>query len=77
MKQEPGEHMVIMGSGSIVTQLAVKSLVDEYQMVVEPHRSGARAGRCLRDLTEKLPLKRTNVRAFGNGNVLLCYQPMP
>jgi hypothetical protein len=27
-------------------------------------------------IKEKLNLKRTRTRAFGNGNVLLCYQPM-
>ena len=24
---------------------------------------------------EKLPLKLTKTRAFGNGNVVLCYEP--
>jgi dihydrofolate reductase len=36
MKQEPGPAMVIMGSGSIVSQLAAESLIDDYQMVVNP-----------------------------------------
>jgi dihydrofolate reductase len=35
------------------------------------------AGRTLFDgVTEKLALKLTKSRAFGNGNVLLCYEPM-
>ncbi|MGH7450931.1 MAG: dihydrofolate reductase family protein [bacterium] len=34
-------------------------------------------GRTMFDgIKEKLPLKRTKTRAFGNGNVLLCYEPM-
>ena len=26
-------------------------------------------------IAEKLPLKLTKTRTFGNGNVLLCYEP--
>jgi dihydrofolate reductase len=36
MKKEPGKDMVIMGSGSIVSQLAQEGLIDEYQIVVVP-----------------------------------------
>jgi dihydrofolate reductase len=76
MKQEPGPDMAIMGSGSIVSQLAQEGLIDEYQIVVNPIVLGK--GRTLfESVTEKLILKRTKTRAFGNGNVLLCYQPMP
>ncbi len=75
LKQETGEHMVIMGSGSIISQLALEDLIDEYQMVVNPLVLGA--GRTMFDgIKEKLNLKLTNSRAFGNGNVLLCYAPM-
>lgn len=34
MKREPGEGMVILGSGSIVSQLAQHGLIDEYQSIV-------------------------------------------
>jgi dihydrofolate reductase len=75
MKQEPGPDMAIMGSGSIVSQLAQEGLIDEYQIVVNPIVLGK--GRTMFDsVAEKLTLKRTKTRAFGNGNVLLCYQPM-
>ena len=75
MKREPGEDMAVLGSGSIVSQLAQEGLVDEYQIVVNPVVLGA--GRTLFDgVTEKLALKLTKSRAFGNGNVLLCYEPM-
>lgn len=74
MKKEPGEGIAILGSGSIVSQLAPEGLIDEYQLVVNPIVLGA--GRTMFDgIPEKLPLRRTNVRAFGNGNVLLCYEP--
>jgi dihydrofolate reductase len=74
LKQAQGQDLVILGSGSIVSQLAQEGLIDEYQIVVNPIALGA--GRTLFDgVKEKLPLKLTKSRAFGNGNVLLCYEP--
>lgn len=74
MKKEPGKDMVILGSGSIVSQLAPEGLIDEYQVVVNPVVLGA--GRTMFDgMKKKLSLKRTKSRTFGNGNVLLCYEP--
>ena len=67
--------MVILGSGSIVSQLASEGLIDEYQVVVNPIVLGQ--GRTMFDgVKEKLNLKLTKTRTFGNGNVVLCYQPM-
>ena len=75
MKKESGEDMVILGSGSIVSQLAQEGLIDEYQMVVNPVVLGK--GRNLFDgVKAKLALKLTKSLTFGNGNVLLCYEPM-
>lgn len=75
MKKEPGEDMAILGSGSIVSQLAQHGLIDEYQIVMNPVALGK--GRTMFDgLKEKLPLKLTKTRTFANGNVLLCYQPL-
>ncbi|HUE98058.1 MAG TPA: dihydrofolate reductase family protein [Anaerolineales bacterium] len=75
MKQETGDDMVIFGSGSIVSQLTREGLIDEYQFVVDPVVLGK--GRTMFDgLNEKLTLKLTKSRTFGNGNVLLCYEPI-
>jgi dihydrofolate reductase len=74
MKREPGEGMVILGSGSIVSQLTQAGLIDEYQVVVKPVALGE--GRTLFDgVKQKLALKLTKTRAFTNGNVMLCYEP--
>jgi dihydrofolate reductase len=63
--------MTIMGSGSIVAQLADAGLIDEYQIVVSPLVLGN--GRTLFEgVKKKLPMKLTRSRAFGNGNVVLC-----
>jgi dihydrofolate reductase len=73
MKSEPGDNMVIMGSGSIVSQLTEARLIDEYQCVVHPLVLGN--GRTMFDgIKEKLPLKRSVSRTFKNGNVLLTYE---
>jgi dihydrofolate reductase len=75
MKREPGEDMAILGSGSIVSLLASEGLIDEYQIVVNPIVLGQ--GRTMFDgIKERLTLKLTKTRAFGNGNVLLCYEPI-
>jgi dihydrofolate reductase len=67
--------MAILGSGSIVSQLAAEGLIDEYQVVVNPVVLGK--GRTMFDgVKEKLNLKLTKTRTFGNGNALLCYEPM-
>jgi dihydrofolate reductase len=74
LKQEPGEGMVILGSGSIVSQLAQAGLIDEYQVVVKPIALGE--GRTMFEgIKQKLSLKRTKTRTFINGNVLLSYEP--
>ncbi len=73
MKKEPGPDVVILGSGTIVAQLAQAGVIDEYQIVVNPVVLGK--GRTMFDgIKEKLSLKLTETRAFGNGNVLLCYE---
>jgi dihydrofolate reductase len=75
MKHESGPDMAILGSGSIVSQLAQAGLIDEFQIVVNPIVLGK--GKTLFDgVKEKVNLKLTQTRAFGNGNVLLCYEPM-
>jgi dihydrofolate reductase len=71
LKRESGKDMVILGSGSIVSQLAREGLVDEFQIVVSPIVLGA--GRTMFEGTA-LPLRLTKTRSFGNGCVLLCYE---
>jgi dihydrofolate reductase len=71
----PGKDMVILGSGSIVSQLTQTGLIDEYQVVVIPVVLGM--GKTMFDgIKEKVTLKRTSTRSFGNGNVFLRYEPI-
>jgi dihydrofolate reductase len=74
MKSESGEGMAILGSGSIVSQLALEGVVDEYQIVVNLIALGE--GRTMFDsIKEKFSLKLTKSRIFRDGRVFLCYQP--
>jgi dihydrofolate reductase len=73
LKQESGPDMVIMGSGTIVSQLTGARLIDEYQLVLNPIALGA--GRTLFDgIKEKVTLGLEKTRAFRNGNVVLWYR---
>jgi dihydrofolate reductase len=74
LKNESGPGMAILGSGSIVSQLASQGLIDEYHVVVNLLVLGK--GRTMFDgIKEKLSLRPTKTRTFGNGNVYLCYEP--
>lgn len=74
MKEEPGPVMVIMGRGSIVSQLTQEGLIDEYQIALNPIVLGR--GRTMFDgVAAKLNLRLTTSRAFANGNVFLRYEP--
>jgi dihydrofolate reductase len=65
---------VILGSGSIVTQLADAGLIDTFQVVVNPVALGA--GKTYLDgLTKRFELTLTNSRVFRNGAIVLWYSP--
>jgi dihydrofolate reductase len=71
MKEEDGPGMTILGSGSIVSQLAQAGLIDEYQFVVHP----VAIGTGMEMFGAPLRLKLLKTRSFGNGNVVLWYEP--
>lgn len=74
MKGERGPDMTILGSGSLVTQLASAALIDTFQIVVNPVALGA--GKPLFcGLAQPLDLALTNRRVFSNGSVVLWYAP--
>ncbi len=74
LKSEPGPDMAILGSGSVVSQLAQARLIDEFQIVVNPVILGK--GKTLFEgVREKIALRLTQSRPFGNGNVVLYYEP--
>jgi dihydrofolate reductase len=74
LKQQPGNGMVILGSGQIVAQLTQEGLIDEYQIVVAPIVIGR--GRTLFEgVQRRVGLKLVKSRVFQNGCVFLTYIP--
>ena len=74
MKNEPGPGMAILGSGSIIAQLAPENLIDEYQMMIDPVALGS--GRTMfQGIQQMLTLKLARTRTFNNGKIFLCYEP--
>jgi dihydrofolate reductase len=76
LRRDNPQELVLLGSGSIVSQLAQHDLVDEFQLVLVPVVLGA--GRTLFDgLKRRLPLQLARNQAFANGNVVLSYERSP
>lgn len=73
LKQEQGSDLTILGSGSIVAQLAQEGLIDEYQILLNPVVIG-RGKTMFEGVKDRLALKLTGTRTFRNGNVLLTYE---
>jgi dihydrofolate reductase len=73
LKGSAGPDVVILGSGSVVSQLTQARLIDQYQIVVIPVVLGL--GRTLFEtVRERLDLKLTKSKSFANGNVVLWYE---
>ena len=73
IKKQPGKDIVILGSGSIVSELAPLGLIDEYRLMVNPVVLGA--GKPLfKGIKDRLNLKLIKAKTFKSGNVLLYYE---
>lgn len=75
LKQTSGKDMVILGSGSIVTQCAEAGIIDEYQIMLDPVAIGSGTP-IFNDIQHQLELKLIKTRVFNSGTVLLTYQPL-
>ena len=74
LKKTSRKDMTLLGSGSILTQLAQEGLIDEFQFMVDPVALGDGTP-IFKNIKHRLNLKLTSTRTFKNGTVLLCYQP--
>lgn len=74
LKQQSGNGMCILGSGTIVTQLAEARLINELQIVVSPIALG-KGKTPFETLKQRLPVKLLKTRSFANGNVIHYYGP--
>jgi dihydrofolate reductase len=75
LKQQQGKDLTILGSGTIVSQLAQEGLIDRYEILLYPVVLG-KGKTMFEGLKRRLNLKLTGTRIFGNGNVLLTYVPV-
>ncbi len=75
LKKHDGRDMAVFGSAILANSLLDAGLVDEIRLMVAPIVLG-RGRPFFGEGGEKRPLKLTGSRTFGNGNVLLTYQPL-
>jgi dihydrofolate reductase len=74
LKQQPGQNILIYGSGELVNTLMEQDLNDEYWLLVYPVVLGS-GKRLFRD-GSKTALRLVEIKAFSSGVVYLCYQPV-
>ncbi len=72
LKASEEKDLTVLGSGSIVTQLAEHRLIDEYQIMIDPVVLGEGTP-VFNNIKQKLNLKLTGTRTFKSGVVLLSY----
>jgi dihydrofolate reductase len=72
LKQQPGDDILVFGSGSVASQLTEHGLIDEYQFVVAPILLGA--GRSLLSgIPQSLRVDLLEAKSYPSGNVMLRY----
>jgi dihydrofolate reductase len=75
LKQARGGEILIMGSGTIVQQLANAALIDQYVFIVSPVIAGS--GKALFMNVSQRGLKLLSSKTFGSGNVVLHFSSAP
>ena len=72
LKQSTGKNMTILGSGSIITQLAEANLIDSYQIMIDPVaiKNGTPI---FNNIQCDINLKLIDTKTFKSGVVLLNY----
>jgi len=75
LKQEEGRDLVIYGSGTLVSYLTSKNLIDEFQLTVQPVILGAGKHQ-FEDIGEWKNLRLVKTRLLKEGAIILYYQPL-
>lgn len=73
LKEQPGQDILINGSGKLIQSLMPDNLIDEYRLLVYPIVLGS--GKRLFQGGLDTTLKLVESRAFDSGVILLRYQP--
>ena len=75
LKQQEGKHLLIFGSGKLISTLAQADLIDDYWLLVHPVVLG-RGVSLFRDLQRRLDLSLLEATPSPEGVLLLHYQPI-
>lgn len=75
LKEEPGKDMTVLGSGSIITQLADAGLIDEYGFMIDPIALGQGVP-VFNGIKHQLDLKLTSSKVFKSGALFITYEPI-
>jgi dihydrofolate reductase len=73
LKKTATKDIVILGSGSIITQLAEANLIDSYQFMMDPLAIGEGTS-IFEGIKKPLKLKLSSTRTFTSGVILLNYE---
>ncbi len=74
LKQQRGKDLLVFGSAKLASTLVQHGLIDEFRVMVNPVIIGSGTP-LFQGITRRLDLKLIETRVFGNGNVLLYYEP--
>lgn len=75
LKQQPGQDLLIGGSGDLVHTLMQHNLIDEYRLLVHPIVLGS--GKRLFTDGINTTLRLVETKTFSSGVIALSYQPVP
>ncbi|WP_254544777.1 dihydrofolate reductase family protein [Halomarina pelagica] len=74
LKRQPGQDILMVGSGALLDTLMQHDLVDEYRLLVHPVVQGS-GKRLFRGATAPTTMKLVDTAAVGSGVVVLTYEP--
>jgi dihydrofolate reductase len=74
LKNMEGKDMMLLGSADLADALQKAGLIDEYRIMIDPIILGSGTPH-FKKSNKRINLNLINTRVFGNGNVLLYYQP--
>lgn len=74
LKEQPGQNLLIYGSGELIQTLMQHDLIDEYHFIINPVIVGS-GKRLFKDQSNTKALKLIETITTSSGVVILSYQP--